>query len=319
MISRMSIVATLGVTAFGIATLVAAPAASAPLGSAPTRPDPAVVAPSTQANARTAMHGEAFAYASYMAYAYEAARTGERQVSRLFTRIAGMELDMHLADLAVLADVVGTDAANLQDAVDGEVHEATTMYPAFAAQATLDGCTAAADLFTELAADEAVHAAAFTTALRALDDPTVDVPAPPAPDLVEITAGPPACTGQTVDNLVDAMHGEAFAYAVYNLYAEHARATGQAELGALFAGTAEVELREHFAELATLAGLVSDNAANLARAVAGELYEAESMYPDFSRQAAAAGDMGAARMFHRIGRQEFGHARAFTAAANRLG
>lgn len=312
MISRTSIVAALGTAALGVTALVAAPA------SATTTPESSDVAPSTTANALTAMHGEAYAYAKYMAYAAQAARTGEEQVAWLFTRTADVELDEHFADEAVLAELVGTNTANLQEATAGEIHEATTMYPEFAAQAALDGCPAAADLFTEIAGDEAAHAADFATALEALDDPTVSVPAPPVPELVEITASTPACTGQTLDNLKAAMHGEAFAHASYNLYAEHAREAGQSELGALFAGTAEVELREHFAELANLAGLVGSNKANLAAAVDGELYEAESMYPDFAAEAAAAGDWWAARLFSRIARQEFGHARAFTAAANRL-
>ena len=300
MVCWKNIVATLGVAA-----LIAAPVASAAAS-----PGESHVAPSTKANALTAMHGEAFAYGTYMAYAAQAARTGEPRLARLFTRTADVELTRHFAEEAALVRLVGTDSANLQDAIAGEEYEYTTMYPGFAAQATLDGCPAAADLFTEIAADEVGHAAAYRTALEALRHPHVSVPAPPVLDEVEITASTPACTGATQDNLEAAMHGEAFAHAKYSLYAEHARHAGRPALAALFAGTAEIELREHFAAEAVLAGLVGSNEANLANAVADETAEATSVYPGFAVQAARVGDLRAAGLFRQIGHQESAHARA---------
>src|ERR1700687_1659414 len=82
---------------------------------------------------------------------------------------------------------------------------------------------------------------------------------------------------QTVDNLSTAMHGEAFAYAKYLLYAEHARKNGNKELAELFEKTANTELFEHFAEEADLAGLVGSDADNLKDAIHGESYEIDSM------------------------------------------
>ena len=94
------------------------------------------------------------------------------------------------------------------------------MYPGFAAQATADKCTAAAALFTEIAMDEGGHAAAYTLALKSLTNPKVKVPTPQTVDPVVITASTPACPGTlTQDNLLAAMHGEAFAYAKYTAYA----------------------------------------------------------------------------------------------------
>ena len=61
----------------------------------------------------------------------------------------------HFAGEAVLAGLVGTNAANLRDAIKGETYEHTTMYPGFAKQATKDKCPAAAKLFTEIAATRA--------------------------------------------------------------------------------------------------------------------------------------------------------------------
>lgn len=299
------------------AVALAVTALSAPAASAWAAPLPTSAADSTKTNALTAMHGEAFAYAKYTAFSGAAARSGSPSIAQLFNRTASVELNEHFADEAIVAELVGSDASNLAAAVAGETYEATTMYPAFAAQATADGCTAAAELFTEIAADEAGHAAAFTQALASLTDPSMAVPAPPVVDPVTIIASTPACSGQTQANLEDAMHGEAFAQAAYRLYADHAASTGHADIAKLFRGTAQVELREHLAGEAVLAGLVGTNEANLKTAIAGETYEATTMYPDFAAQARAVGDDAAAQLFWKAGRQESSHASAFTAALHR--
>jgi rubrerythrin len=305
-------------TALGVIAVIAAPAASASAASGPHTSAGSDVAASTKTNALTAMHGEAFAYAKYSAYAGQAARTGKTTVAKLFTRTARVELGDHYASEAKVAGLVGSNQANLQDAINGETYETTTMYPGFAAQATKDGCTAAADLFTEIAKDEAGHAAAYTTALGSLSNKSVKAPAPQVVVPVTITRSKPACSGQTLTNLLDAMHGEAFAHAKYNLYADHAQRTGHPSIAKLFRGTAQVELREHFAGEAVLAGLVGSNRANLTDAITGETYEAKTMYPGFAHQAAKAGDRQAAGLFSEIANDEAGHAAAFTAARHRL-
>jgi rubrerythrin len=303
--------------ALGAIALIAAPAASAS-ASGPHSSAGSDVAASTKANALTAMHGEAYAYAKYSAFAGEATRTGKASVARLFTRTAKVELGDHFAAEAKVAGLVGTDMANLADAIAGETYEATTMYPGFAAQAKAEGCTLAADLFTEIAGDEAGHAAGYTAALASLSDPGVTVPAPQVVAPVTIIRSNPACSGQTLTNLLDAMHGEAFAQAKYNLYADHAAKTGHPAIAKLFRGTAKVELTEHFAGEAVLAGLVGTNQTNLNTAIAGETYETKTMYPDFARQAVKAGDRRAARLFWEIGHEEGAHAHAFTAALHRV-
>ena len=150
------------------------------------------------------------------------AGTHHTAVAKLFSGTAQVELREHFAGEAVLAGLVGTNAANLRDAIKGETDEHTTMYPNFAKQATKN-CTAAAELFTEIAADEGGHAAAFTVALQSLTNPKVQVPRPPTVSPVVITASTPACPGtRTQVNLLAAMHGEAFAYAKYTAYAAQA-------------------------------------------------------------------------------------------------
>ena len=151
------------------------------------------------------------------------ARSHHVAIARLFSGTAKVELREHFAGEAVLAGLVGTNAANLRDAITGETYEHTTMYPGFAKQATKDRCPAAAKLFTEIAGDEGNHAAAFRTALRSLTNPKVKVPRPPTVSPVVITPSKPACPGtRTQDNLLTAMHGEAFAYGKYMAYAAQA-------------------------------------------------------------------------------------------------
>jgi rubrerythrin len=123
---------------------------------------------------------------------------------------------------------------------------------------------------------------------------------------------------QTQANLLTALHGEAFAYAKYMLYAEHARQQGRNDLADLFEATARTELFEHFAEQAALAGLVGDDAANLRDAIDGETYEVDTMYRTFAEQAQAVGEHAAAARFTEVRQDETHHRDAFTAALNRL-
>lgn len=123
---------------------------------------------------------------------------------------------------------------------------------------------------------------------------------------------------QTLQNLSTAMHGEAFAYVKYLLFAEQARRTGQPELADLFEKTAKTERFEHFAEEASLAGTVGSNAANLRDAIKGENYEATTMYREFAQQAEQAGDHEAAQRFEEIRNDEAKHRDAFSAALSAL-
>jgi len=123
---------------------------------------------------------------------------------------------------------------------------------------------------------------------------------------------------KTLDDLSTAMHGEAFAYAKYLLYAEHARKSGNKELADLFEKTANTERFEHFAEEAELAGLVGSDAENLRDAIKGESYEIDIMYLEFAGQAKAAGDTAAAARFEEIRHDEIGHRDAFNSALAKL-
>ena len=124
---------------------------------------------------------------------------------------------------------------------------------------------------------------------------------------------------KTLYDLSTAMHGEAFAYAKYLLYAEHARKNGNNELADLFERTANTERFEHFAEEAQLAGLVGSDVENLKEAIQGESYEIDSMYLEFAQKAKVAGDASAAARFEEIRHDEMGHRDAFKNALTKLG
>lgn len=119
-------------------------------------------------------------------------------------------------------------------------------------------------------------------------------------------------------NLIDAMHGEAFAYAKYKLFAQQARKNGRLELADLFDKTADQEYLEHFAEEAELAGLAGTDEQDLNHAIAGESYEVETMYKQFAEEALADGDLQVADRFNEIRHDEAVHRSAFEEALIRL-
>jgi rubrerythrin len=123
---------------------------------------------------------------------------------------------------------------------------------------------------------------------------------------------------KTQANLSTAMHGEAFAYAKYSLYAKQAQRNGNAELAKIFTKAANTERFQHFAEEAQLAGLVSSDTENLRDAIQGESYEVETMYREFAEQAVTAGDKAAADRFDEVRHDEMGHRDAFKTALAKL-
>jgi rubrerythrin len=128
----------------------------------------------------------------------------------------------------------------------------------------------------------------------------------------------PALHAQTKANLSTAMHGEAFAFAKYTMFAEQARRNGNNELADLFEKTAKMEHLEHMREHAELAGVVGTDQENLKDAIKGEDYETKTMYPQFARQAKAVGDLAAANRFEEVGRDEANHRNEFEHALTAL-
>ncbi len=122
--------------------------------------------PRTKEHLITAMHGEAFAYVKYMLFAARASKNGNRAIAELFEKTAAVERLKHFAEEAELLGLIGTDVANLRDAIAGESYEVETMYRDFAAEASADGDYPTAARFEEIRNDEADHRLAFEEALK---------------------------------------------------------------------------------------------------------------------------------------------------------
>lgn len=128
----------------------------------------------------------------------------------------------------------------------------------------------------------------------------------------------PVLHPKTKANLSTAMHGEAFAFAKYTMFAEQARRNGNTELADLFEKTAKMEHLEHLREHAELAGVVGSEQENLKDAIKGEDYETKTMYPQFAKEARAVGDLAAAKRFEEVGRDEATHRDEFEHALTAL-
>lgn len=123
---------------------------------------------------------------------------------------------------------------------------------------------------------------------------------------------------QTYENVLAAMRGEAAAHARYRLFAAAARKQGEDRLASMFDGIAAVELQEHFAELAELAGLVGTDADNIRGAIIDENREVQETYPRFSRQARGAGETAVAELFEEMAEDEREHEKALEQALEQL-
>jgi rubrerythrin len=123
-----------------------------------------------------------------------------------------------------------------------------------------------------------------------------------------------AISARSRTNLLEAMRGEAFAFAKYKLFAKEARKHGEDELAALFDKTADKEYMEHFTEQADLLHLVGSDEQDIADAIAGESFEVDSLYKRFAEEARADGDEQVAQRFEEIRQDEAFHQLAFQEA-----
>jgi len=122
---------------------------------------------------------------------------------------------------------------------------------------------------------------------------------------------------QTYENVVAALHGEAFAHARYTLFAEAARKRGDDRLASMFEQIAAAELHEHFAELAELVDLVGADRDNIRTAIHDEKLEVEAQYPQFAKQARSAGEAAVAARFEELAEDEREHEKTLENALER--
>jgi rubrerythrin len=127
-----------------------------------------------------------------------------------------------------------------------------------------------------------------------------------------------AISARSRKNLIEAMRGEAFAFAKYKVFARQARMHGDNDLAALFDKTAEQEYMEHFAEQAGLLELAGTDEEDVTNAIAGESFEVDTLYKRFADEAREDGDEKVADRFEEIRRDEAYHQLAFQEALIKL-
>lgn len=121
----------------------------------------------TEKNLQEAFAGESQANRKYLAFAKNADVEGHPQVAKLFRAAAEAETVHAHAHLRALGGI-GSTEANLREAIGGETHEFTEMYPQMIREATSEGFNDALRSFTYANAVEKVHADLYRKALESL-------------------------------------------------------------------------------------------------------------------------------------------------------
>ena len=117
----------------------------------------------TESSLYEAFAGESQANRKYLAFADKADAEGYQQVARLFRAAAAAETVHAHAHLRVAGGIKGT-LDNLKEAITGETHEFTSMYPQMIDVAKQEGFDAALRSFSFANAVEKVHAALYQKA-----------------------------------------------------------------------------------------------------------------------------------------------------------
>lgn len=121
----------------------------------------------TDDNLKAAFAGESQANRKYLAYADKADKEKLPQVAKLFRAAAEAETVHAHAHLRVMKGV-GTTSANLKDAIQGENHEHTSMYPGFIETAMAEGNKEAVRSFSWANAVEKIHEEKYLAAAKAV-------------------------------------------------------------------------------------------------------------------------------------------------------
>lgn len=121
----------------------------------------------TEKNLQEAFAGESQANRKYLAFAKQAEKEGHPQVAKLFRAVAEAET-VHAHAHFKLMGGIGTTELNLKEAMSGEVHEFTKMYPQMIADAQEEGQRAVERGFHFANEVEQIHAKLYEKALANL-------------------------------------------------------------------------------------------------------------------------------------------------------
>lgn len=115
---------------------------------------------------------------------------------------------------------------------------------------------------------------------------------------------------RTVANLLAAFAGESQARNKYTFFASVARKEGWQEIAEVFEETARNE-KEHAEVILKLLQGIGDSKFNLKKAIEGESFEYQDMYPKFAEEAQAEGELEAVKFFQTVATVEEYHAARF--------
>ena len=121
----------------------------------------------TEQNLLAAFSGESMARNKYLFFAEKARKEGHEEVAELFEKMAQNE-GVHGQLLYHHLKGVGSSAANLQEAIQGEYGEWSSMYPSFAKIAREEGFEEVGLLFEQISRIEKDHEFRFLAALAKL-------------------------------------------------------------------------------------------------------------------------------------------------------
>jgi len=126
----------------------------------------------TEENLKAAFAGESQARNKYTFFAKVARKEGYHYIAKIFEETADNER-RHAKDEFTLLGGIGDTAANLKEAIEGEMYETITMYPEFAKEAEAEGNKQAATLFRQIARVEEHHRERYQKLLDRIKNGTV--------------------------------------------------------------------------------------------------------------------------------------------------
>lgn len=119
-------------------------------------------------------------------------------------------------------------------------------------------------------------------------------------------------------DVLAALREEAFSHVMHTLFAEQARAEGLDDLAGLYTGIAQVELRDHFAKLAGLYGLVGTSVENLEQSIGDEDDAIHARYDAYAAGAVARDELEVAELLALIAEERRTHLRSLEQALEDL-
>ena len=124
----------------------------------------------SEQNLKDAFAGESQANRKYLAFAKQAEKEGYSQVAKLFRAAAEAETVHAHTHLKTFGGINST-ADNLQEAINGETYEFTSMYPEMIKTAETEGEKKALRSFSWANEVEKIHANLYQKALDNIDTP----------------------------------------------------------------------------------------------------------------------------------------------------